>query len=102
MKIIKDMGLKYAEVSAGNECDPLYSPADYHENWKEEVLNDPALYREILEDLYERLASIAVFAYDRKLSSVGLEQMYTPHQVPWTICGTYELLTGVYRCSGKP
>jgi DNA-directed RNA polymerase subunit F len=66
------------------------------------ILQDKEKYYFHLEDLYDRLAGLAEYASNRGLKSLGLEQMYSPHQVPWTIKGARELLQNVLKRSGKP
>jgi sugar phosphate isomerase/epimerase len=66
------------------------------------ILQDKEKYSFHLEDLYDRLAGLAEYAAHRGLKSMGLEQMYTPHQVPWTIKGARELMENVFGRSGKP
>src|ERR1035438_3254410 len=36
-RIIMDMGIRYVEASADNECDPLYSDPGYLEDWLQNV-----------------------------------------------------------------
>ncbi len=66
------------------------------------ILQDKERYYFYLEDLYNRLADLADYAADQGLKSLGLEQMYTPHQVPWTMNGAQNLLKKVFNKSGKP
>jgi len=33
MNIIRQLGLHYVEASADTECDPLYAPQSYREDW---------------------------------------------------------------------
>ena len=66
------------------------------------VLEDPAAYRAATDDLYDRLATLAARAADAGLPTIGVEQMYTPHQIPWTIDGATELMREVYARGGQP
>ena len=66
------------------------------------VLADAARYHETMDDLYERLGQIAQRARDAKLPYISLEQMYSPHQPPWTISGSAHLLREVWSRSGAP
>jgi sugar phosphate isomerase/epimerase len=66
------------------------------------ILQDKEKYSFLLEDLYDRLAGLSEYAAHKGLKSIGLEQMYTPHQVPWTIKGARELMQQVLKRSGKP
>lgn len=66
------------------------------------ILQDKEKYYFHLEDLYDRLASLSEYSAHQGLKSLGVEQMYTPHQVPWTIKGARTLLRNVFNRSGKP
>lgn len=66
------------------------------------VLADPAAYAEAETDLFRRLAELAVVGQRAGLSSLSVEQMYTPHQVPWTIRGAERLLQAVYEQGKAP
>ncbi|WP_128654891.1 TIM barrel protein [Paenibacillus sp. 598K] len=64
------------------------------------VLQQPEVYAASEEDLYARLADIAAYCRYIGVATPGVEQMYTPHQVPWTIAGAERLLREVYARSG--
>ncbi len=64
------------------------------------VLQDPARHRAALADLYQRLARVARRGKSSGAGPCGVEQMYTPHQFPWTVDGSAELLREVYRRAG--
>lgn len=167
--VVKDLGLRYVEASADNECDPLYTTPAYLADWvaqvrrayeqtgvsvvnfysghgtyattglthtdprirdrilndwlkvmaklagevgaglgfachalAESVLQDASAYAFAEADLYARLAELARYAADCGTQSVGLEQMYTPHMIPWTLAGSAHLLQEVYRLAGEP
>jgi len=68
----------------------------------ESFLNDKAQYQAALEQLYADLADIAAHAAEMKLTSCGVEQMYSPHQPPWTLSGTKTLLKEVYARGNNP
>lgn len=55
-----------------------------------------------LEQLYLDLADLAEYAAAKSLTSIGVEQMYAPHQPPWTIEGAKKLLREVYARGGHP
>jgi sugar phosphate isomerase/epimerase len=74
----------------------------YCHAFSDSTLQNPAVYRETEEDLYYRLAQIAVHCRELGISASGVEQMYTPHQIPWTIEGSKRLLKEVYRMSASP
>jgi sugar phosphate isomerase/epimerase len=65
------------------------------------VLLDPALYAEREADLYRRLAELADYAAGVNVQ-VSVEQMYSPHQIPWTIAGGKKLLRAVWAQKDAP
>lgn len=65
------------------------------------LLQDHSSYTDKLHAFCADLAQIAVHARDLGLPYVGVEQMYSPHQPPWTIEGTRQLLLETNR-SGAP
>lgn len=66
----------------------------------ERVLQEPSLYAQTLENLCTDLADIACHARDIGMAYIGVEQMYAPHQVPWTIDGAKQMLRRVYEIGG--
>jgi len=66
------------------------------------VLQDPEVYRNYLDELIRNLAETAVFAEAAGCPAIGLEQMYSPHQVPWTLGGARELIGRVSAAAGSP
>ncbi len=66
------------------------------------VLQDPAIYREYLDELIRNLAETAFYAETAGCRAIGLEQMYSPHQVPWTIGGARDLIGRVSAAAGSP
>ena len=66
------------------------------------VLQNPEQYAIAERDLFQRLAELAEHAAAVGCATVGVEQMYTPHQIPWTIKGAEKLLREVNRCPGSP
>lgn len=70
--------------------------------FEELLLQDDDLYEAKLDELYDTMADLASYAKEIGMDYVGLEQMYSPHQPPWTIDGTAKLLKEVYRRSGAP
>jgi D-erythrulose 1-phosphate 3-epimerase len=69
--------------------------------FSDSILQDPKVYREAEEELYKGLAELAAYAGDYDKGCLGVEQMYTPHQVPWTILGAEKLIKRVYELSKK-
>ncbi len=66
------------------------------------VLAEPSRYAAALDDLTRRLGELAQFAQRTGLNSLSVEQMYSPHQIPWTVRGTQDLLQTVYRQQHTP
>jgi sugar phosphate isomerase/epimerase len=66
------------------------------------ALQDPCTYNSVKDDLIDTLAEIARFSGKVGCKSVGLEQMYSPHQIPWTIKGARDLIREVSERSEKP
>jgi D-erythrulose 1-phosphate 3-epimerase len=68
----------------------------------EPALQEPKDYELFLTILYEGLGELADFAAQIGLPSIGVEQMYTPHQPPWTVGGAKHLLAEVFHSSQAP
>ena len=68
----------------------------------ESVLQAPGAYAAAKKDLYTRLAQVAALAADLDVRYLGVEQMYTPHQIPWTRQGARELVCEVYAKGEHP
>ncbi len=66
------------------------------------VLQNPALYEKYTADLCDTFARIADYAAEHNCVSVGVEQMYSPHQIPWTLEGTKKLLSDVNNNAQNP
>jgi sugar phosphate isomerase/epimerase len=64
------------------------------------VLQVPKVYRQAEEELYKNLAELAIYK-NTDSGCLSVEQMYTPHQIPWTIDGAEKLLKKVKNISGK-
>lgn len=67
------------------------------------VLADARQYEEEFQELTRNLAEVARYAGEKGMSGdVGVEQMYTPHQAPWTITQARRLLRDVFARGGAP
>ena len=66
------------------------------------VLQSTELYQEALQELTHNLADLALYANDIGLKSISVEQMYSPHQVPWTITSSISLLRQIYSIGKHP
>lgn len=65
------------------------------------ILQDAKAYADKLEELYGTLAELTAYCGSIDLCSVSLEQMYSPHQPPWTIEGTRTLVREVWKRGGN-
>lgn len=66
------------------------------------VLQDPGKYEKTMEMICAQMADIAQFAYENGRVQVSFEQMYAPHQPPFTIKGTEDMLRRIYDIYKKP
>ncbi|MCA9911393.1 MAG: hypothetical protein KC519_22220 [Anaerolineae bacterium] len=66
------------------------------------VLRDTWRYAVAEADLFARLGQLAGVAAEVELSGLSVEQMYTPHQIPWTLAGADQLLSTVFQSGGAP
>ena len=67
--------------------------------FSDSVLQDPQKYYKFRDDLYNSLAELAEYAVKRGCQPIGVEQMYSPHQIPWTVNGARELIREVVERS---
>jgi hypothetical protein len=74
----------------------------YVHAFSHETLQDGALYAEAAGALEEGLIELNRYAASAKCGDVGIEQMYSPHQYPWTIDQTRKLLRSITEKSGHP
>lgn len=65
------------------------------------VIEDAKEFAAARSALIDRLAVGAKHAAERMSRPFGIEQMYTPHQIPWTIEGTKSLLSDI-AAAGAP
>lgn len=72
----------------------------YAHGFADFVLQDKVLYAEYVEMLYESLAELNAYAAQAGCE-LGLEQMYSPHMVPWRIEETKMLMREVTKRSGR-
>ena len=74
----------------------------YCHAFNQSTLQDKKLYQQRYDDLMHDLSELAKFAANAGLSSIGVEQMYTPHQVPWTVTGAVNLIKEVFLNAQQP
>jgi sugar phosphate isomerase/epimerase len=65
------------------------------------VLQDPEAYKNSEDELYKNLSELAACSRGYENGYIGVEQMYTPHQIPWTVSGAERLIRKVYELAGK-
>lgn len=70
--------------------------------FSDSVLQNPERYRKSTDGLIEALSALATYAAGAASHPVAVEQMYTPHQIPWTVEGSKRLLRQVYAKSRAP
>ena len=71
--------------------------------FSEKMLREPALYRKAWDTLIEIFRGLSVDAERSGAATFGVEQMYTPHQIPWTIADAAEFLRQTNdKSSGLP
>jgi sugar phosphate isomerase/epimerase len=58
----------------------------------ERTLRDRVVYQRAYEDLIAQVRELAREAATAGVKTFGIEQMYTPHQVPWTVAGAEQFL----------
>ncbi len=68
----------------------------------DETLQKPEKYDDTMRNVLETLAGLVQYAWDQGQVILSVEQMYAPHQPPWTINGSKRYLKDLYRLSGKP
>ncbi len=66
------------------------------------VLQDTERYEQYKQRLIDDLSELAGYAGKTGSRPVGIEQMYTPHQIPWTVEGAKSVLSQVFGQSGAP
>jgi D-erythrulose 1-phosphate 3-epimerase len=74
----------------------------YCHAFSEDILQDPAAYAAAEVGLYSRLAESAEYAGAHEVKFLALEQMYSPHQIPWTLGGARIFLNDVWARSRRP
>jgi D-erythrulose 1-phosphate 3-epimerase len=74
----------------------------YCHAFNNKILQNPNIYKEYKNKLIKNLIKIVQYSHFAGCKEVGLEQMYSPHQIPWTIECTKELIQMVCEKSKKP
>ena len=68
----------------------------------EKILQDPGKYGETKETILSVMSELVAYAWERGRVPISVEQMYAPHQPPWTIQGSKEYLRELCALTGKP
>jgi sugar phosphate isomerase/epimerase len=68
----------------------------------EKDLQDPERYGKTMSTVFSLMAELVSHAWDKGRVPISVEQMYAPHQPPWTIKGSEEYLRTLYGRTGKP
>ena len=66
------------------------------------MLQDTREYNLHENELYNRLSELSMYAADKSIGPLCVEQMYTPHQLPWTISGAEKLIKEVFSRNRNP
>jgi sugar phosphate isomerase/epimerase len=66
------------------------------------ALQDAVLYREEIDILEQGLVELNQYAAAVGCGDIGIEQMYSPHQYPWTIEQMKDLIRSITEKSGRP
>jgi hypothetical protein len=74
----------------------------YCHAFNQATIQDLALSAAAEANLYNRLAELAAYARECSLKTIGVKQMYSPHQIPWTIEGARKLMREVYARRSAP
>ncbi len=68
----------------------------------QKILQEPDLFQNSWDDLISRFSLIADYAKDKGLRDIGVEQMYSPHQVPWTIEQGKTMISDIQKQTKAP
>ncbi len=74
----------------------------YVQAFPEEILFDRQRYDIASEHMRQSMTLINSLAQDKGIEKVALEQMYTPHQIPFSVTGMKALMEDILQHSGKP
>ena len=97
-RVVQDWLGEVARLAA-----PLHAGMGFYiHSLPERVLEDPPAYAAAKDGLYDTLAEVARLAGQAGSVPTSVEQMYAPHQLPWTIDGARECVSEVSRRSGCP
>lgn len=66
------------------------------------ALQDPVKYEETTKIIIGLLGELSEYAYENGEVQISFEQMYSPHQPPWTIEGTKNYLKDILKVKNRP
>lgn len=66
------------------------------------VLQNPQEHKKLVEKLYDEMSDIVRFAYEQNGVKISIEQMYAPHQPPFTISDSEAYMKNVLERVGNP
>ena len=89
---------EFLRISAGIGSDMGY----FVHGISEDLLFDRARYSETIENVYDCMARVGDLAREFGVGKVALEQMYTPHQPPFTIESMRALMRRMLRDGHYP
>lgn len=67
-----------------------------------QMLKNASAYQDGLNSLYQEIEEITRYASEKNLKFICTEQMYSPHQFPWTIATAQTFLSTVFQRTGAP
>jgi D-erythrulose 1-phosphate 3-epimerase len=65
------------------------------------IVQNYSLFCTAKDELYRKLSEAATYAAEQYGINIGIEQMYSPHQIPWTLSGTEEMMRSIFTKYGK-
>jgi hypothetical protein len=68
----------------------------------DQALQDPAGYERTMDNVLATMSRLLAHAWEEGPVPISVEQMYAPHQPPWTIQGSREFLKSLHARAGKP
>lgn len=68
----------------------------------DEILQNPDRYEKTRHTIIEILSELINYAWEKSRVIINVEQMYAPHQPPWTIQGAKEYIKDLYGYCKKP
>lgn len=70
--------------------------------FSEDMLKSKKKHQDALNNLYHCISEITRYASKKNLKFICTEQMYSPHQFPWTIDTATDFMKNIYSNTGAP